>query len=419
MRTLRAELQIVLLAASLVLPSVRATAQCNFTEFPVTPDRWDAVGPSARTYGGCLPDPEGIGRLFLGSARPDLPELGPGTLGLFFASNPFASASGYELLIHAGTAFADNSVPIDVTFFSGSVQVGGVIASTLAISQSLAISVPTSGFAIDEVHITNRGTNVSTSDCEIDYVGVSQEAVAAAAGLSRGATVTPTNTTVPGFAAPTRTETPADALGTTAAATPTASSSNATGARTGAGACPLTPLSGCRTPEKAEVRLKDTGKGTWLYWKWRRGAQTPRADFGDPVRGSTSYMLCVYDEAAGMPSAVIGATAAPGGECAAGRCWKETGAGFRYLERPGSTQGSLRIALQGTTQPTQPRTCIIVQSRGRQAPPIAPGNSSPLLRQDSNVVVQLVRSDTNTCWEAVYPAAAIKSGARTFTDKLP
>ena len=170
-------------------------------------------------------------------------------------------------------------------------------------------------------------------------------------------TATPTETSTP-IATPTgtamltptgaSTQTPVSTPTQTATGVPTESPTNtATIAPTPAFACPPVPAVGCRTSERSSIVLKDNvlDSRDSLVWRWRKGTQTDRVDFGDPPH-TTDYALCIYDESGSVPNLVMAAVAPAGGTCVTRPCWKETFVGFRYRDRNKSADGLLSIILR-------------------------------------------------------------------------
>jgi hypothetical protein len=182
-------------------------------------------------------------------------------------------------------------------------------------------------------------------------------------------------------------------------------------------ACDTTPLPNCRkpvTPGKSTFVVKDNAldsKDT-LTWNWTKGAATLLTDFGDPVNGSTSYRLCVYDESAGVPTAVVAMTVPAGGTCAGKPCWAAKKTGFLYKDKDLTNDGFMQLQL---TTGAAGKAKIVAKGKGERLPmpvPIGPG----LFVQDTAVIVQLVNSD-NLCWEADFSAPAKKDDLKQFSDK--
>ena len=168
--------------------------------------------------------------------------------------------------------------------------------------------------------------------------------------------------------------------------------------------CPATPAAGCRASARSLISLKDNAldRTDSLVWKWLKGAQTYRLDFGDPLH-TTNYALCIYDKSGGTLSLAMNAVAPAGGTCVTRPCWKETSAGFRYRDRNEIADGLLSIVLKSGADG---RASIAVKGRGPLLPLPTPVSSEKWLNQDPAVIVQLLKSDGGPCWSAEYPAPA-------------
>ncbi len=185
--------------------------------------------------------------------------------------------------------------------------------------------------------------------------------------------------------------------------------------------CTLGTCVGSEAPEpvcsdslRGSLQLRDRFPDTRdsMNFRWQKGAATTVGDFGDPVNGSTSYDLCVYDESGDVPSLVMSATIPAGGSCRGRPCWKTSGTGavngYRYNDRDASNAGIRRIVLRPGVQDK-----ARVQVKGKGANLALPGLP---LTQDSHVTIQL-RNDVGRCWGTAYDApAAINDGDR-FKDK--
>ena len=168
--------------------------------------------------------------------------------------------------------------------------------------------------------------------------------------------------------------------------------------------CGATPATGCRVPTQprgALLQLKRGGTDR-LLWRWRRGAATSTADFGNPL-ATTGFGLCVYD---GSGARLVGASIPGGGLCGARPCWRASGRGFRYVNRSLTPSGVRQLVLQSGAAG---KSAILVNGLG------------PLLGLPSLTIVslpvtaQLVSSD-GTCWDATY-SSAVRNGPEQFKAK--
>jgi hypothetical protein len=156
--------------------------------------------------------------------------------------------------------------------------------------------------------------------------------------------------------------------------------------------CGATPVAVCRAPtlpQKSKLVLKDKiGPRDRLSWTWTKGAATSKSDLGNPL-ADTGYALCVYD---GDDHLISSATAPPGGICAGHPCWKETDAGFRYVDAELTPTGLRKLELKSGVAG---KSKIGVLGKGDLL--AMPG--LPIL--DLPVTVQLVH-DGGGCWGATF-----------------
>ena len=150
-----------------------------------------------------------------------------------------------------------------------------------------------------------------------------------------------------------------------------------------------------------------------MRWNWLRGAAN-FADFGDPVSGSSNYRLCIYDETGGIPSLKLGVSAPAGEMCGLRACWKQLGSatpkGFQYKDPDLTPSGIRIITLKAGAAGTAK---ILVNGKGAKLP------ATTAFTQDTQVTAQLVKSDGGVCWQAVYPAPALKNSGGQFKDTVP
>jgi hypothetical protein len=173
--------------------------------------------------------------------------------------------------------------------------------------------------------------------------------------------------------------------------------------------CASTPLASCGQASKGAVKLQgsaDLAKQK-LQWKWSNGS-VAAGEFGDPVTGSTSYALCIYDD-----GGFVARRAITGGVCDSDGCWSTNSKGLlTYKNKFGNDDGITKVALKPDATGKAK-----IQVKGK-------GGSSPLplpLTGASNVTVQLVKDSASgpECWQTVFPAPATKTGSLVFQDQAP
>ncbi len=181
--------------------------------------------------------------------------------------------------------------------------------------------------------------------------------------------------------------------------------------------CDETPATGCRftPPGKSQVKIKDRARDRKdrLNWRWKRGAETTLEEWKNPVEGSATYRLCVYDSSAkDQPLSEIDVP--PGGVCDGDPCWTLLeDKGYKYrdkLQTPDGIEGmNLVHGLGGKAK-------IKVKGKGEnlRTPTLAPiGLALP-------VTVQLLIDDgiTTLCWQSVFTTVK-KTSDEDFSAKGP
>lgn len=167
--------------------------------------------------------------------------------------------------------------------------------------------------------------------------------------------------------------------------------------------CGAAPASGCAVASKEIVKIKNTGDAgkNQILWKLV-GGTAAKAEFGDPVNGTTSYALCVYKDGSLIMSPVV---TADGG-------WKEISKGFKYKNKGSNPDGIFKVLLKEGTAKAK----ILIKGKGSKLTvPSIPLNAS------TGVTVQL-RKDIGSgseCWESVFVPPYKKDGAPLFKDKEP
>lgn len=214
------------------------------------------------------------------------------------------------------------------------------------------------------------------------------------------ATLTPTDTPTP-TPTVTPTETPTSTPTNTATPTPTdtpTSTATATATETPSYAyCEAGPSLGCVSPGGGVLRIQDSVKDSRdaVSWTFRKGPAMAQSTFGDPVNGSTSFALCVYDGNSLVMEARVGPSST---------FWKAIRNGYRYRDRAGLSDGYRRLVLKGGNPG---RSRITARLSGASVPLPLPFSPTQFLDAALGVTVQL-RQSGGGCYETVFPAATVK-----------
>jgi hypothetical protein len=148
--------------------------------------------------------------------------------------------------------------------------------------------------------------------------------------------------------------------------------------------------------------MKDKGGNRdKLIWKWGKGESTSQTEFGNPT-DATNYALCVY---AGTDASLVAAAGIPPHSTK----WQPVGdLGYQYKDKSGAAAGIERVILKGSDNA---RSKITVKGKGSNLP-------LPPLPLAFPVVVQLMDTGTETCWEGVFgPADTVANDGETFKVK--
>ncbi len=178
--------------------------------------------------------------------------------------------------------------------------------------------------------------------------------------------------------------------------------------------CTAAPAAGCRlaTSGSASVQLKDNADDTkdQFKWKWAKGAATAVTDFKDPVGGSATYRVCVYDGSANSQP-LMEMDVPPGGTCGTKPCWKASGTtGVSFKNKAGTTTGLTGMKLKaGTAGKAQVQTA----GKGVNLP-------MPTLGLTLPVTVQLLIKDVSSteCWQTTFTVQKRNDSAQ-FSAKGP
>ena len=183
------------------------------------------------------------------------------------------------------------------------------------------------------------------------------------------------------------------------------------GACDGAGGCTLAyePATTCAeaAPRGATLQMvsQPNTAPDKLTFKWKKGPAIALGDVGTPI-GSTSYALCIYDEAGGVPfNAYHGQ---PPGGCGTAACWTPSSTtGCKFKSKTGAPDGITNLLLKaGAADKAK-----VEVSAGKLDLAL-----SPFPLQQSPRVVAQVRTSTGQCWGATF-STATKNTATKFSAK--
>ena len=178
----------------------------------------------------------------------------------------------------------------------------------------------------------------------------------------------------------------------------------------GAGGCTLAyePATTCAeaAPRGATLQMvsQPDSAPDKVTFKWKKGPAIALGDFGAPF-GDTSYELCIYDEAGGVPfNAYHGQ---PTGGCGTAACWTLSSMGRKFKSKTGAPDGITNVLLKaGAADKAK-----VEVSAGKLDLAL-----SPFPLQQSPRVVAQVRTSTGQCWGATF-STATKNTATKFTAK--
>lgn len=148
--------------------------------------------------------------------------------------------------------------------------------------------------------------------------------------------------------------------------------------------CSMVPRPACR--ELAQSRFDIDSYGH-VAWKASHGPATDVRDFGDPAETS-HYFLCAWDER----GLLVAADIPPAAECPGGSCWCDADGGLRYKDESGNN-GDLRAVQLSTSDRLGAKISTETLVIGGINLPIS-----------GDVLIQLSRSDSETCFESLIPA---------------
>ncbi len=129
--------------------------------------------------------------------------------------------------------------------------------------------------------------------------------------------------------------------------------------------------------------------------------------FGDPVKGETDYLFCLYDEGQAQPSLILRSEVRGGGSCDEEPCWERLRGdrGFRYKDPKGLRDGVVSLSLMtgGSGNPVLQWKARGVNLQLPQLP----------LAHDPGVTAQILNSE-GQCWSETFSEPARKNSDSRF-----
>jgi hypothetical protein len=175
--------------------------------------------------------------------------------------------------------------------------------------------------------------------------------------------------------------------------------------------CEPTPVVGCLGGASASFQVSTKGGAlkSKLGWTLSKGDAFAQINLGSPAT-TTRYTLCVYDETAGVPELVDEVTIEPNPN------WIDADPkGYSYKDKTGA-QGGVQKAQLKTGAAGKSK--VQIKAKGVNLPLPIPFSGSALFDQDTEVTVQLINSDTPTCWTSSFTSNS-KNDAVQFKAKAP
>ena len=147
-----------------------------------------------------------------------------------------------------------------------------------------------------------------------------------------------------------------------------------------------------------------------VKWKWSRGAATTVNDFMNPVSGSATYRVCLYDGSASSQP-LMEMDVPPGGSCGPQPCWKTKGtSGFGYKNKAGTPNGLTAVRLKAGSSG---KASVQAKGKGVNLPTPALGLTLPV-----TVQLLIVNGSTTECWQTAYTTTSVTSSVQ-FKAKGP
>jgi hypothetical protein len=163
--------------------------------------------------------------------------------------------------------------------------------------------------------------------------------------------------------------------------------------------CAGSPAGGCLTPDKGQlfVNEKSAGNENLKVKMSNLTSATTQGSFGDPVGGSTSWAICIYDQGGGLVGEMQVDRA--GDTCDTKPCWKVVSTkGYKYGDKLAAADGITK--LQGTGGDAgKGKVQAKGQNKASNGQTALPTGIAAALQSSAQATVQIVTSDA-ACFSA-------------------
>ena len=172
------------------------------------------------------------------------------------------------------------------------------------------------------------------------------------------------------------------------------------------GGCMVGTTPSCMTPPEKKssfsVKLGTTPAQTSFKWKWAKGPTVTAGDLGDPVAGSSGYVLCIFDQDGAALS--FQADIAPGGTCGSAPCWRPAKTGFKFSDKSAAQDGVSGVQVFAGDLG---KAKLQVSGKGAAVP-------ATNLPYTPTVIVELHRTDAPICWSSEFASHVLKTSNLSF-----
>jgi hypothetical protein len=161
--------------------------------------------------------------------------------------------------------------------------------------------------------------------------------------------------------------------------------------------CALNPVPSCIGPEKGILLVKEKvpGKEKVKVVLKKLVAAVNQSQFGDPVAGTTSYTVCVYDQADGLVGEMVVDRSQSDCGTPPRPCWKAISTkGYKYKDKDTTADGILKIIELGG-DPGKGKVIVLGKNNASKGQLSLPTGIAPALQNNSKATVQVVSSDAD------------------------